>query len=504
MITIPLLVVAVISTILMARRRREPADQYSMVSIWWMFPFVGVLTILTSTLPYYRFLNASAAPIALVGLGAFVAVRYFLRFRGPALVAGAIAALLVVGSLGWLLADGLQHRWIEESNQWANESVRTSLTAVNEVVQAAGERPIVLVINYTDADDATGSNTAYGWAKTYTNVFRTGIPGDMEQYSATYLGIAAGLPGGPADVEQHGQPELRGVVAEVLRRAAGAREGLPRGPRRVRGGPVLLGIPAARQQQAAQGLRHRAQHRDRARHVRDERARAVDAGRRRDRAGPGRRCRRSRRRSRIRPDPSAIPSTCCACSSACSCSPLLPGLIAAPMFELEDTPSRIALIPGHVDRAHPADGDRGPRGVAWSPHVRPRAWTVVGLTVAGSAVLRYARRPLLGVLESFGGFFNKLFGVFSNRDFATLMGVQFLAQAGQGVDPGGDRQVDRVRWGEGLRRLDRAVGGLPPEGRARAVRAVHADLAVHRRVHRPVPATQGRELDQRDRGRVSW
>ena len=45
-------------------------------------------------------------------------------------------------------------------------------------------------------------------------------------------------------------------------------------------------------------------------------------------------------------------------------------------------------------------------------------------------------RPLLGVLDSFGGFFNKLFAVFSNRDFATLMGVQFLAQAGQGVIQG--------------------------------------------------------------------
>ena len=40
------------------------------------------------------------------------------------------------------------------------------------------------------------------------------------------------------------------------------------------------------------------------------------------------------------------------------------------------------------------------------------------------------------MLGSFGGFFNNLFGVFSNKAFATLMGVQYLVQAGQGVIQG--------------------------------------------------------------------
>ena len=50
--------------------------------------------------------------------------------------------------------------------------------------------------------------------------------------------------------------------------------------------------------------------------------------------------------------------------------------------------------------------------------------------------LRFADVWLRRPLESFGGFFNGLFGVFSNRDFAILMGVQFLVQAGQGVIQG--------------------------------------------------------------------
>ena len=108
---------------------------------------------------------------------------------GLALAAGALGAVVVVASLGYVLVDGVQNRWVSETNQWANQQVRTSLAAVNEVVDAAGERANVLVVNYGDTDDpATETNTAYGWAKTYSNVFRTGLPGDGDRASVTYLG----------------------------------------------------------------------------------------------------------------------------------------------------------------------------------------------------------------------------------------------------------------------------------------------------------------------------
>ena len=46
--------------------------------------------------------------MALVGLGAFVAIRWLLRGRhGAALVAGALGSVLVVGSLGYVLVDGV-------------------------------------------------------------------------------------------------------------------------------------------------------------------------------------------------------------------------------------------------------------------------------------------------------------------------------------------------------------------------------------------------------------
>ena len=161
-----------------------------------------------AAIPYYRFMNASAAPMALVGLGAFVAIRWFasdrpaskvatwagaaliawaaiayvlkdslsenapvwvfalmgllgvlVLIRGlapsamPRILAAGLAALLVFGSLGWLLFDGVQNRWVSEANQWANQGVRTSLAAVNEVVAEAGTRPNVLIVNFGDRDE---------------------------------------------------------------------------------------------------------------------------------------------------------------------------------------------------------------------------------------------------------------------------------------------------------------------------------------------------------------
>jgi hypothetical protein len=175
--------VAIISTILLARRERKPANTYDMVSIWWMLPFLGSFTFLTSAVvPYYRFMNATAAVMPLTAIGAFVAIRWFLRLDGAKRAAGVLASVAVVGALGWVFFDGLSHRWASEKAQWINEDARVSLAAVHEVVADAGVRPNIFIANFGD------TATAYGWAKTYTNIMRTGLPGEDAQYSATYLG----------------------------------------------------------------------------------------------------------------------------------------------------------------------------------------------------------------------------------------------------------------------------------------------------------------------------
>jgi hypothetical protein len=262
-IVVPFIALAIGSTVLLARRERRPANAFDLTSAWWLLPLVGIGSIVLGTdtqvsgdpnspvVPYYRFMNATAAPLALVGLGAFALIwwartrtdrRELIRgfaiagavvvlawlvnaakFTKPQIVGGgarwtfllsavavvvglvgaavvksdsarklvsvAAATTLVVAPLGFLLWDGVQHRWVSASNQYPDHAVRGSLAAVNVVAQAAGERPLVLVVNAWDSDDPEShTNPAYGWAKTYTNVFRDGLPGSSAKYQVTYLG----------------------------------------------------------------------------------------------------------------------------------------------------------------------------------------------------------------------------------------------------------------------------------------------------------------------------
>ena len=86
-------------------------------------------------------------------------------------------------------------------------------------------------MNYLDSDDpATGTNTAYGWAKTWTNVFRTGLPGDAAERSVTYLGTIDNFLAGADHHVVRRQPELqRHRAAALLRGVLALRpECLPR------------------------------------------------------------------------------------------------------------------------------------------------------------------------------------------------------------------------------------------------------------------------------------
>jgi MFS family permease len=441
-ITFPLILVAIVSTILVARRTRTPAGQYEQVSIWWMFPFAGILTfLLGEAIPYYRFMNASAAPMALAGLGAFVAVRWLLRGEGRRRVAGALGALVVVGALVYAFAEPAMNRWAQQDNQWAPQSVRTSLAAAREVVVAGGERPSVLIVNYGNSDDATGSNTTYGWAKTYTNVFRTGLPGASAKYQVTYVGTVedfrADVPsGGPSknyrDTSTSHWNELRArrsaypeppVVFLIEEYYAGLCNGIPEdGECSEEVEQAALERAVAESIEIGPGthvLTGEGWHEPPADVI--ERARAAAeaaAARFADPPGP----------LDDLPHQGRVLAGLFALA-------VLPGLLAGPFFGLKDTPSRIALIPGTSIVLSLLAGI-AVLGVWRGPLTEAKAWVVVAIAVGAGAALRVGTAAILRALDAFGAFFERLFSQFSNRDYATLMGVQFLTQAGQGVIQG--------------------------------------------------------------------
>jgi MFS family permease len=114
---------------------------------------------------------------------------------------------------------------------------------------------------------------------------------------------------------------------------------------------------------------------------------------------------------------------------------VVPGAIAARWFELDDAWLKIALVPGISITLTVLSGivvvavTRAPFGVV-------HGWASLALAIAVAAGLRFGASPLLRVLNGFNGFFNSMFSVFSNRDFSVLVGMQYLAQMGQGVVQG--------------------------------------------------------------------
>ena len=150
-----------------------------------LLPLIGVFGWVTgAAYPYYRFMNATVALFALVGLGAYVAIKWLWGRAGAAKVAGILASLLIVASLGFIWVNGREvSNWADPEGQWIDQPTRTALSAAGAIVADAPEdSPIVFIVNYGD------TYQAYGWSKTFTNVSRTGLPGDAVKRSMTYFG----------------------------------------------------------------------------------------------------------------------------------------------------------------------------------------------------------------------------------------------------------------------------------------------------------------------------
>ena len=534
-VIVPFIVVAIGSTILRARRYASPARTEDVASIWWLLAFAGALTVITGkAIPYYRFMNASAAPMALVGLGSFAAIHWFfsdrprsklmgwggvalvvwgalgfvipkmvtdlptdesvaflpnvrivvivavlllgvlVAVRGfggdviPRAIAGGLAAVLIVGSLGVVLYDGLQRRWVSDTNQWANQDVRTSLAAVHEVVAAAGDRPNVLLVNYLDSDDpATGTNTAYGWAKTWTNVFRTGLPGDASERSVTYLGTVANfLAGVPttSSVDSSGYNDIARqhfceaqwidqyctVDGDTQPDYAARFQQYPEAPVVFLIGQyyeqgLCNGVPncdeAKRKELFDQATANATQIGDDVWVLNGSFSGGTENGTalytpppdvvtQAEAAGTA-------KGEELQNHPGAFANIGhnLLVLAILALILIVPGWLASSWFGLRTSIDRIALIPGMSIVMLMLSGI-AVLAVWRGSLTTTKGWAVALVAVGLGGALRGADAWLKRPLESFAGFFNKLFSPFSKRAFAVLLSMQFLAQAGQGAVQG--------------------------------------------------------------------
>jgi hypothetical protein len=420
-IIVPLVLLAIGWTIWHARRDREPSDQFGTLSAMLLLPFLGIFGFVAATYPYYRFMNATMALFALVGLGSYVAIRWLWKRDGLAKIVGALASVAIVASLVFIWVDGRQvSHWADPDSQWIDQATRTSLEAARAVVEGEPtDRPIVFIVNYGDAYQA------YGWSKTFTNVSRTGLPGDAVKRSMTYFGSAEDfLADRPTELTNATYNQMSEVFHEEL---SNLREDIT-------GPPIAFLIRQFNEGTVNEELLDAAP--EHLVPLGDDIAVVTGEGLTTPSAASIEAARAAEAEVAAfyeqHPGPFDNLGHTLWVVFALALLLVVPGALAARWFGLDDPWLRIALVPGISITLTVLAGilvvavTRAPFGVA-------HGWASLGLAAAFAAVLRFGRAPILRVLDGFGRFFTSMFSVFSNADFAALMGVQFLALAADGL-----------------------------------------------------------------------
>ena len=201
----PLFLVGLIGVLAAGRRAAE--DELTRVSVVWLAPLVGVLGAVAGlTYPYYRFFNTTLAWVLLVGVGAYFLARFFLDVarRGGAGVIAVLGLVAIAFVLAGNFKAGLdQTHWNDPSDAWIKPDQRADLDALKAFLFAdpeTAERPIVFVAD----DEAAEPVRIYGFAKLVGNVSRYGVPGELQDRTAYYLGSLENfLAGKPTDRDDY-------------------------------------------------------------------------------------------------------------------------------------------------------------------------------------------------------------------------------------------------------------------------------------------------------------
>ncbi len=178
--TWPLYVAGLLWLVWRVVRRR--ADAHVRLTLLWALPMVGVLGYVVGLrYTYYRFLNATLAPMLVAGAGAWVLARIFLWVgrRATVLVVVGLAGLVLVGFTLWRPVRGGM-RLVDHQSQWVGGHSRVYLAAAGAYADHEGERPLVFLMR-PPLLPLRGWGVANQWA----HIILAGVHGD--QVARTYF-----------------------------------------------------------------------------------------------------------------------------------------------------------------------------------------------------------------------------------------------------------------------------------------------------------------------------
>ena len=168
------------------RAEAKPADAYRTMIAWWMLalrrhPGLRAVQQATALLPLHE-----------LDSGTDAADRHrYLGRRHVALpqdeqnvLVAAVSFVVLAAGLSYGFTNGIEgSRWNDPTNQWLDQDTRVAMASVAAVVKEdPNEHPIVFINNYTK------EFKAYGWSKTDANVGRAALPGIVVPRTAQYFG----------------------------------------------------------------------------------------------------------------------------------------------------------------------------------------------------------------------------------------------------------------------------------------------------------------------------
>lgn len=184
-VVIPLIVLAVLWIRHAARTEQKPADAYRTMAAWWLLPYLASVVFVAAgkVLPYYRFMNSTAAIMPLAALGIWVLGMWIFKKTNRNKIVAAVSFVVLIAGLFYAFGQGIQtSRWNDPTNQWIDQGTRAAESSVAAIALADPAHPIVFVNNYSRVFQA------YGWSKTYANVGRAGLPGSVAPRTFQYFG----------------------------------------------------------------------------------------------------------------------------------------------------------------------------------------------------------------------------------------------------------------------------------------------------------------------------
>jgi hypothetical protein len=211
LILFPLMAVGLIHLLVKVVRDKE---YFAEVSVAWTLPLAGMLGFLIgAAYPYFRFFNATLAPLLLAALALCLVILWPLKLRGAAgkILAG-VAAVAVTFAVGTWWTRGLD-AW-NTTSTWLTPEIRATMAAAGAYLDASPEAERAVFV--TDAQP--GEIVPYGHYKEHANAINAGLRGDQIDQATLFFGRIEDLEAGqPSTSEDQPYNDIsRETAAEAL------------------------------------------------------------------------------------------------------------------------------------------------------------------------------------------------------------------------------------------------------------------------------------------------